>query len=238
MSNYIDIGTDELDRYIYRIMSIERLIEAISSKQLALVRPDMWDDPFENWLLSADVTLASTGEVASLASIREKIAGQCWTMHRETDAMWRIYSPNKDGVKVRTTIRKLYESLASTDPRFNSVTCFIGKVQYHYQKDLPALLKAIDLFASDGKGIATSLLFKRKEFSHENEVRLLYTEAKNKIHKFEIDPEGLFEEALFDPRMDEQKFVEARKELRDLGYKNRVEMSSLYQLPSKLKLVL
>lgn len=43
---------------------------------------------------------------------RSDFYGQCWTLKSTSDAMWRIYSPKKDAVRVRTTIRKLAESLS------------------------------------------------------------------------------------------------------------------------------
>src|SRR5947209_3360061 len=107
--NYINMTERDLDRPIYRIMSVERCLECLRDKKLTLVRPKLWDDPFENLLLRAKVKLP-TGELGDMRSISNCVYGLCWTTHRETDAMWRIYSPAKakDGVRVRTTPGKLF----------------------------------------------------------------------------------------------------------------------------------
>lgn len=78
-----------MDTRIYRIFPISRFIQVLTTKTLTLVKPKKWDDPFENALLSA--TFVVGGETTSFAA-KESVYGQCWTLHRETDAMWRIYS--------------------------------------------------------------------------------------------------------------------------------------------------
>ena len=72
--------------------------------------------------------------------------------------MWRIYSSNKDGARVKTTPRKLLEALINGGGGFADITCFIGKVQYKTLKELIATLTKIDLFSSNGSGLAESLL--------------------------------------------------------------------------------
>jgi hypothetical protein len=73
--------------------------------------------------------------------------GQCWSLTRESDAMWRIYSPNEDGVKVKTTIRKLFTPLfdkGGHDRKPNgeiyNLYSFIGRVKYQNTKGLLEML--------------------------------------------------------------------------------------------------
>lgn len=232
--NYINLDNSEIDGYIYRVMPVRRLLQAFEERQLVLVPPREWDDPFENLLLSAKLVLSETGETGGMDGIRDKVYGQCWTLHRETDAMWRIYSSDTNGVKVRTSPRRLLEALKSSNRCLSDVTCFIGKVEYLTQKTLVSTLKGLDLFNTNGSGVAKSLLYKRKEFSHEKEIRLIYTEGKGSIHSFDADPIELFDELVFDPRMDQYLYTAYRSAALSYGFKGRVAKSVLYKPPEGL----
>ncbi|WP_293005332.1 hypothetical protein [Nitrosomonas sp.] len=236
--NFINLDNSELDVPIYRIMPIDRLLQCFEEKSIVLVPPKKWDDPFENLLLSSQVVVSESGEIGGIEPIRNQVFGQCWTLHRETDAMWRIYSPDKGGAKVKTTPRKLLGALNSCDSNFADIHCFIGRVAYLTQTDLVTTLSGLDLFNPNGSGIARSLLYKRKEFSHEKEVRLIYTNGKGSLHKFSIDPCDLFDEIVFDPRSNEHLLKAYKTSIQNYGYKNRIEKSVLYQLPKGLVLKL
>lgn len=232
--NYLNIKPSEVDGHIYRVMPVRRLLQAFEEQKIVLVPPRKWDDPFENLLLSSKVILSETGESGSMPDIRDKVYGQCWTLHRETDAMWRIYSADTNGVKVRTKVRRLLSALKSSDQRFSDVTCFIGKVEYLTQSDLVSTLKGLDLFNVNGSGVAKSLLYKRKEFSHEKEMRLIYTQGEGMVHLFDADPVELFDEIVFDPRMDPYLYSAYESAVRNYGFKGRVAQSVLYQPPEGL----
>lgn len=133
-NNYINLTEDFLDKPIYRIMPINRFLQLLEEKKLTLVKPKKWDDPFENALLNS-VFETSNGELGEF-SAKNSIYGQCWTFHRETDAMWRIYSHDKDGVRVSTTPRKLLTALQTAESTFHELRCFIGKVSYLSKKNL------------------------------------------------------------------------------------------------------
>ncbi len=236
--NYLNIPEEIRDQAIYRIMPIERLIEVFYCEKLSLVRPKMWDDPFENWLLKS-YGLTPEGDRVNLTNIRDAIYGQCWTFHRETDAMWRIYSHAKQGAKVKTTIRKLLESLYSSTDDFPELSCFIGKVHYLTVEDMKQKLTTHDFFDSTGAGTAETLLFKRDSFEHENEVRLIFhfpesNKATNDIHQFQINPRELFDEIVLDPRIGEDIFQSKRNALKDKGFSKSIEQSELYRPPEEL----
>lgn len=215
-------------------MPVNRLLQCLEEKCLVLVPPREWDDPFENYLLSAKVKLSSTGESGDMSGMRDKVYGQCWTQHHETDAMWRIYSSDANGAKVKTTPRKLLEALKSSDPRFGDVTCFIGKVQYKTQKDLVSILKNLDLFQPNGSGIAESLLYKRQEFSHEKEIRLIHTDGKGPIRAFDVEPNDLFDSIVFDPRMDIYLYQAYESAVKEKKFRGWVSQSVLYKPPKEL----
>ncbi len=231
----LNIKSEDLDRKIYRIMPIHRLLEAFGIEKLTLVKPEKWDDPFENLLLKGTAK-TSEGEVLDFAPIRDSVYGQCWTLHKETDAMWRIYSADKQGAKVRTTIRKLLVALQSQSGRFAKTHCFIGEVEYLSQQDLVTKLKRVDVLNSIGSGVAESLIYKRVEFKHEKEVRLLYTGDSGDMHQFSIDPYDLFDEVVFDPRINKHLFESYRDSLKSKGYKKSIRQSVMYQIPKGLRI--
>jgi hypothetical protein len=237
--NFVNLTDADLDRPIYRIMPVSRMVDCLTTRKLTLIKPKKWDDPFENFLLSATVELAS-GERGSMEPIRNSVFGLCWTRHRETDAMWRIYSYGKDGVRVRSTPRKLFGALKAANPEFGDVQCFVGRVQYHNKDDLIRTLQEITFMDANGSGIAESLLHKRQEFSHEDEVRLIHLSsdkvliANSDIYQFEIDPNDIFEQAIFDPRMERATYLKAETTLRGHGYENKIGQSNLYRPPAGL----
>jgi len=231
----LNIKEEDLDKEIYRIMPIHRLLEIFDIEKLTLVKPEMWDDPFENLLLKGTAK-TSDGKIVDFRSISDSVYGQCWTLHKETDAMWRIYSQDKQGAKVKTTIRKLIDALQFQSGQFAKVHCFIGKVNYLTQKDLVSKLMGINLLNTSGSGIAESLIYKRKEFKHEKEVRLIYTDKSDGVHQFKIDPYDLFDEIVFDPRINKYLFATYQNSLKNKGYKKSIRQSVMYQVPNGLRI--
>jgi len=235
--NYLKIGTEEKEKEIYRVMPGYRLLEIFKKKKNTLSKPHLWGDPYENFILKGRGRF-SNGTLA-LIGMRDSIYGQCWTINIESDAMWRIYSPDKNGVKVRTTIKKLFESLyKAISPRTRDVKCFIGKVEYYKKEEEENLLKKIYITDSTGAGIAETLLFKRRAFSHEKEVRLIYTADKDKaqpeIFQYNINPYELIEQIVFDPRMNEYLYQLYKESLRKMNFKGRIMKSGLYRPPEKI----
>lgn len=172
--NYIEIPRSMRDQHIYRIISVERLFELFENRQNVLVKPKRWDDPFENFILRARIRL-QTGQLAQF-SFHDQLYGQCWTLQSASDAMWRIYSHDRNAVRIRSTIRIVAESLSTALGDYAQIQAFIGKVRY-----LPS--RRLSAFASSwlpgahrlrARVSAETLLVKRPAFKHEREVRLLY----------------------------------------------------------------
>ncbi len=239
-NNYINLTDESLDIPIYRIMPIHRFLQLLEEKKLTLVKPRKWDDPFENALLNC-VIETSDGQTGTVAA-RDSVYGQCWTFHSETDAMWRIYSHDKNGVRVSTTPRKLLAALQKAEPTYHNLRCFLGKVSYLPEDTLSEKLLSIDLFNTNGSGIAESLLYKRVEFEHESEVRLIYSgddnSVDNDIFQFEINPVELLDTVLFDPRMEKNLRQAYTLAIEDKGCKAEIKISTLYDAPKRLKIKL
>lgn len=212
---------------IYRIYQIRHIVELFLNHRNSLFRPSIWDDPFENPLWNTPLILDD--EEQAQLRVTANYFGQCWSLNQETDAMWRIYSHNKYGIKACTTIGKLYESLKKKTIDEGEV--FIGKVKYETQKKMKIELQDIvDNMSFDESDWALSFLLKRKEFRHEKEIRLLYvphypSEEDRFVYGF--NPLTVFEQVMFDPRLDDGMALMFQKIFNELGFES-VKKSELY----------
>jgi hypothetical protein len=234
--NFINLDDEALDKPVYRIMPIHRVLQVLKTNTLTLVKPKKWDDPFENALL-ASAFITPDGERTTFAA-KDSVYGQCWTWHRDTDAIWRIYSYQKDGVRLASTPRKLLNALMASDPQFGVVRCFAGQVIYQTKNNLLKSLGEINLLKSNGSGVAEALLYKRREFAHEREVRLIYSgpdgASASDIYSFHVEPETVFDRLTFDPRMDKELVGAYKLAIKVIGFKNPITQSTLYRPPPHL----
>ncbi len=234
--NFLNLSDFQKEKYIYRFIPFYRLVEIFKNKTNVLVNPKKWDDPFENFIMNSTGELQN-GEMFSIG-FRENFYGQCWTLTRESDAMWRIYSPQKDGVRIRTTPRKLLKSLYNVSGNTRDISCYVGKVKYYTTKKLKELLEKFGskwILDNTGAGQAQTFLFKRTPFKHENEVRIIYNSFGNlnsDIFSYKIDPYELIDYIVFDPRIDYSIFKNKKSELKNLGFKKRIVKSNLYKAPN------
>lgn len=235
------INIDDLDKPVYRIFPLKRVQELFTNKELVLVNPSKWDDPFENFLLTCS-GVTDDGTLVSLQSLADSWFGQCWTTNSDTDAMWRIYSGDQKSVRVKTTIRKLAEALLPPGDQFASQNRFIGKVQYYARERIEDFLSSTSFFdislGGQCSGFAETLLTKRQEFEHESEVRILSHEPEttkarsfNGFYRVPIDPLKLIDELCFDPRLtDEAQIRNMTQTLKATGFPGPINQSELYKL--------
>lgn len=205
------------DTSIYRILGFEHLVQLFETKQLHFSHPSNWDDPCEKLIEHR---------------LSPNIFAQCWCRTGVSDAMWRIYSPNKIGVRIRTTKHKLRNQIKASGLRFR-----IQNVKYTQESKLNYEMEAIadELAQSFRLSVAfDSLFMKRLAFQHEKEVRVaVYSpdESTKDLRSIDvpINPHSLIESILIDPRAPEA-FVRAYKHFmkEKLGYAGRVGQSSLY----------
>lgn len=235
--NIINLDKElDLDTPIFRVYNCQRLLSLFEEKKNTLVKPALWDDPLENFILNTAAKSLSKDSQYDFEA-RNRFYGQCWSLIEESDAMWRIYSSDKMGIKVKTTIRKLFDSLLqSSDTSFGE--CFIGKVKYIDSELLRDKLEDkswLHLEAISYEGQATSLLFKRLEFTHEHEVRILFLDNRNissPVFRYSINPLELFDELQFDPRISEEMFNVFMFYFREKKFYNKsIVQSTLYKVP-------
>jgi hypothetical protein len=230
------------DTPIYRVYAIDRLTQVFNDNKNTLVKPSIWDDPFENLVFQQTATLTD-GTPVSFDSIHQNFYGQCWTLNtEETDALWRIYSPNKDGVRVKTTLRKLFDNFYNPTYKWAKIAFYIGKINYKTSADIQTFFENPEnlemIFDTSGAGLVQTLLIKRTEFIHENEVRLIYFansetyNTTNKLYQYNFNPNSILDELLFDPRFDDKLFAAKKAEFIAHGFTKTIHKSKLYQVPN------
>lgn len=244
-NNLIFLTDTDLDKPIYRIIRFSTLEQIFNEQKLTLVKPKKWDDPFENFILKSTGILPDGRELE--IGFREHFYGQCWSLTKESDAMWRIYSPDKDGVKIKTTIRKLFTPLFQLGGEYKNLNgevfnlySFVGKVKYSGTQTLLSMLKdekrmSSKIYDQSGWGQASTFFFKRYAFRHEREVRIIYNcqgNLQEDTFCFDINPTQLFDEIVFDPRMSDELFQGYKEKLIKLSYNKRITQSNLYKLKS------
>lgn len=236
----LNIKQSELDQNIYRIISCERFSQLFESRKNTLVKPKLWEDTFENLALKSILKYSNGTEVCLDA--HERLYGQCWTTSKASDAMWRIYSPNKNGIRIRTTIRNLLSSLDLANTNSAMTESCIGKVEY--KSETAIMSQARKSFTQDGRitfgSLFQSLLVKRRAFEHEKEIRLIYLDWGHRlpdknIYSYDINPHELITQIMIDPRMTYDEFKKLKNEIKQTtGYKGKIKRSLLYRLPETI----
>ncbi len=225
---------------ISKYISFEDFINIIECKELFFKRIINWDDPFEGFLLNQ--VLWSSRDKKDYYEFdefyRERFYGQCWTFRSESNFLWKIYAPYKNGIIVKSTIAKLNEYLTEM-PGGN---IYIGKVIYLSENQIKKRYSKIASFKNLESLIVDSLLIKRTEFKEEQELRIIYF-SKISAHK-DSTPVGLsydksykkigdilFDEIIVDPRIDKTIYNHLNSIVRQLGYNGPVRRSTLYDKP-------
>lgn len=213
---------------VYRYMSLKQFMHFIENNKTYLTRISSWDDTWE----APTIKLPMQHEDGKISkpgySSGIDLFAQCWTSKKESDAMWRIYSASKDGIKIGTTIKK-FELLEG--PKHYAVD------EIFYYENLMEGLKYCDEHSSIRR-IFREGLIKRNEFSHEQEIRLITINAPNMLEKVLKDEENylelnlnakdFIEEIVVDPRAEEYYVETIKKYCERVGIEVVPKKSDLY----------
>jgi hypothetical protein len=223
---------------IYRYIPYERCLELILNKELFIPQVRAWEDPYENWLVKASFHVGDTR--TSYRDFLTSYYGQCWTISCDSDAYWRIYSPDRNSVKIRSSISKLLSTKVKSQAldSFSIINKHIGQVFYLTNNQI---IKWVEQERGKSGLITSEILresqfIKRHEFKHEKEIRLIITYSPDRAindesinHLFlQIEPNDFIDEITFDPRIPKNEFILRSKVISQLGFKNRVRRSTLY----------
>lgn len=227
MNGAINIPTD-VDRYIYRIVSVARLFELFATGKNVLVAPHKWDDPYENLRRRFEPQIVHYG-----------VYGQCWTLHSASDAMWRIYSsfsgPDcfQSAVRIRSTVHTLFNSLQVVSSSTKGHSAFIGKIQYLPTATILDRVKQ-SVAAEGPRAVAESLLVKRPAFRHEREVRLVVVsqQSSNELYPYRFNSHLHISQIMTDPRLDRSQTRILKNEIANrTGFSGEIKRSLLYAPP-------
>ena len=238
----LNFDSIDWDTPIYRVYPIDRLTQLFTDRQNTLVKPKLWDDPFENLVFQQTATMTD-GQTVYFDNIREKFYGQCWTLNtEETDALWRIYSPDKNGIRVKTTLGKLFDNFYDSTYKWAMISFYIGKITYKSSTEIQHFYEDPDnlniIFNTSGEGSVQTLLVKRLEFKHENEIRLIYSandetdDITEPFYRYHFNPIDILDELLFDPRFDDALYVTKKAEFSGQGFTKTIDKSTLYHVPN------
>lgn len=171
--------------WIYRYIPFRRFVEILVNKKNILVSPSKWQDPFEGLSLSNHPT---------------NVFAQCWTLESKSDAMWQVYSKGIDGVRIRTTVGKLKESLKNK----NGMKYKICKVRYVEMNKLERSQIHIDDQPYQNFEKVDAYLLKHVAFEYEREVRLICCTAEEQkgigLYNYCIRPTDVIEQVMIHPQ--------------------------------------
>jgi len=232
-----NLAYSELDTPIYRVYKSEHLLKMITNKENSLVHISRWEDPFEAFILKQKIY--DRGIPVDVRTFYDPFYGQCWSLNQtQSDATWRIYSPEGNRILVKTTLRKLWDGFYNSNYSKAMISYALGKVLYEAESkivnDFNGISFSTDILDSSLSQLINTVLIKRLEFTHENEVRILFFDhdklASNGIVSYSIDPVDFIEELIADPRIDDVEFGILRTTLENKGF--GITKSTLYQLPN------
>ena len=217
-----NVNEEEQEKYfytpIYQILPLEYAISILQNRVLRFNNVfKYWEDPYELFLFKQNIFIEGTP--FHINDYDKKLYGQCWSLNKDTDAMWRIYSKISRGqandtvdsceigVRIKTTAERL-QKLPSIITGFNRG--HIGPVKYINQTVIDRNLQSLQLKNTKEYWDACdkTLFEKREEFSHEQKFRFvfLYTNGDPSYLEVQIKPQELIDEVTFDPRITKEDF--------------------------------
>lgn len=227
------------DARIWRYLNLARFVALLTTRSVYFSRADQLGDEFEGTITRA--TIESYQDPRSPTSIpafqdtlrrlrealRRNVAISCWHIAtHESTAMWAQYAGRGSGIAVRSTYKRLQESLARWE-----CTTYTGLVEY----------ADYDTVVFDGNNLLVPFMHKRKEFESERELRVVVSRLPAQEGSMVLDysvsmPNGLLapvdldtlvEAVVLAPQTPEWQFESLRALVAALGFRFPVERSSL-----------
>ena len=235
----INMEFEELkDMNLYKFYSMKGLTPLLQQKRLFIDRVKSWEDNYENFFLKEKFYSKSAGVEINTDDVAHAFFGQCWTYAPETDAMWRIYSTDKHGVRIRTKVGKLFSTIFVDDMCIADT--WLGKVEYSPMTQINSYIKQqtqVDSYSIWQSLMPYTQFIKRTEFEHEKEfriVKMLDSDTCERYYDykrlaFDITVSDFIEEILLDPRLDEAEVEAQKQEFVRLGVpESKISQSQLY----------
>lgn len=247
-----------LDIPIYQYLPFEYALQVVESRKIRFGNIwDSWEDSYELFMHKQEYIYNGVSISDKLQEQGSNTYGQCWSLTKETDAMWRIYSPQKNSVRIQTTIGKMIQVLDQTrgmteiegDKVVASYQTSFGFVRYRERQVIDRWIvfhQNIGLMELFEKCL-NSCFIKRNEFSHENEFRFIisthnFSNSCNPIiHRKElflpITLESFIDEIVFDPRLSEDSYRQNKSKLLAKCNSLNITKSQLYDFSKNTILI-
>ena len=232
----------EYDLPLYRVVPLNRLQRMLLRNQLTITLTNTWEDVYENFLLKSAFQYGILKN-QTLESYQDTLYGLCFTLKRETDAMWRIYSYDKNSVRISTNLNLIIEMLKKgpINSPYRKFEIRIGEVEYPTIRELRrrySLIAETDIIDNFNDHLFDSMFLKRNEFNHEKEFRIIIRGLNPVIKStrelpnylfFPIEPNDFIEAIAFDPRLDNRTYQTNKEVLEKIGYNKKVLRTNLYR---------
>ena len=168
---------------LWRYTNFEKFVNLLDTESLFFTRADKFEDPYEGFIPQSilDAYKHSLKRVTPEVFVeaitkwyeasRKYVMCNCWHQNVvESMAMWEKYHMRNSGVAIKTTMQKMKNSLISEH------SIYIGKIEYIYDNTdddqyMQNFLQSETLLAK--KLTYFPYFRKRKEYEHEQEVRLI-----------------------------------------------------------------
>ena len=168
---------------LWRYTNFEKFVNLLDTESLFFTRADKFEDPYEGFIpqsiMDAYIQYLNSITTENMVEkiIRENEASRkyvmcnCWHQNVvESMAMWEKYHIRNSGVAIKTTMQKMKNSLTSEH------SIYIGNIEYIYDnidddQYMQNFLQSETLLVK--KLTYFPYFRKRKEYEHEQEVRLI-----------------------------------------------------------------
>lgn len=246
MINFINITKKKfLSTRLYRFSTIYKIKESLIDRMMYISKPEKWNDPYERYFLNAKYII--NGGKGYLP-IKGRVFSLCFTERYNSEAFWKTYAPKEDGIRLIINTRNLMNKLE----KIRNTDIYIGKVEYLntnslsnvYKKDEqrlyvdPRRLKIEIEKAIIGKEQLKLLLFKRKAFLFEEEIRIFFIpRTKSSYFSLNINMDDIVKKFYLDPRLTIKECILLREEF-IMHYKinkTKIGRSYLYVRPRMKK---
>jgi hypothetical protein len=185
---------------LFRFMSFYSFVDLVQTQSLTLVRPALWEDPYEGFIFQKLKSEAGKNEIIEILNkypdnpikgffidialkFEKTFYAQAWTICPESDALWRIYNFEDKAIRVEVLENKMRQ-IPGLD---------ILYVQYDDEIDVRKEIERIGLPINQTL-FSEVYRVKRAAFSHEKEVRIIY-QLKDAINETSPEEQVLIKNA-------------------------------------------
>lgn len=149
---------------INKYIPLRYLLVLLREKRLILKPVSSWEDPFENFFLKEQFVVEgdlNKSYSVSVENLTKGLYGMSWSLQNGT-SLWRIYSPDKLSIRIKTTVEKIVQTICSEDNKWD---VWADKVHYKTEDE-------INIWLNGCRSTATMYQFANKmseSFFHKEE---------------------------------------------------------------------